>query len=80
MKNINIDRLIESCDLLQHRTILAEGCMHSSVRCFDACMRAFDREVLPAEAITFKVYFNAPIMAYGEATIYRDGRMEMRRA
>lgn len=76
MNNINIDRLIESCDTLQRRTCTAEGCMSSSVRCFDACMRAFDN-ALPAQAITFRVFLNAPVMKYGEATIYMDGHMEM---
>lgn len=75
---INIDNLIKSCDLLQQRTIPCAGYMHSSVRCFGACMRAFDRKACSAESITFAVYFNAPVMKPGEATIYRDGRMEMR--
>lgn len=76
--NINIDKLIENCDLLERRTLPDKGCMSSSVRCFDACMRAFDCAV-PAEAVTFKVYLGMQVMAYGEATIHRDGRMEMRR-
>lgn len=79
MTNINIDKLLDNCQLLQNRTTYAEGCMHSSVRCFDACMRAFDSKP-SAEAVTFRIYLNAPIMAYGEATIHRDGRMEMRKA
>ena len=74
---INTDQLIRSCDLLQQRTISLAGYMHTSSRCFDACMRAFDNSKLPANAITFKVYLNAPIMRPGEATLYRDGRMEM---
>lgn len=78
MTQINISALINSCDALQRRTISKEGFMHSSCRCFDACMRLFDRKKLPAEAVTFQVYFNAPVMKQGEATIYRDGRMEMR--
>ena len=75
---INIDKLIENCDLLQRRTIYAKDCMHVSAKCFDACMRAFDRKTLPAEAVTFRVFFNTPVMKPGEATIHRDGRMEMR--
>ena len=78
MTNINIEKLIESCDKLQQRTIFARGYMHNSARCFDACMRAFDNKALPANAITFKIFFNVPVMKPGEATIYRDGRMEMR--
>lgn len=79
MTTINIHGVIAACDTLQRRTVRADGCMHSSVRCFNACMRAFDCK-LPAEAVTFRIYLNAPVMKYGEATIYRDGRMEMRTA
>lgn len=78
MTQINISDLIKSCDLLQARTIPAKGYMHSSVRCFDACMRTFDRKVLPAESVTYRVFFNAPVSMAGEATIHRDGQMEMR--
>lgn len=78
MTTINIDNLIKSCDLLQQRTIYAPGYMHTSSRCFDACMRMFDNSKLPANSVTFSVYLNAPIMKPGEATIYRDGHMEMR--
>ena len=80
MNNIDIEKLIKNCDILQKYTVpFKDGCMHSSVRCFDACMRTFDREVLPAEAITFKIYLAAPVNAYGKATFYRDGKMEIRR-
>lgn len=78
MTHINIPALINSCDALQRRTISKKGFMHSSCKCFDACMRLFDRKNLPAEAVTFQVYFNAPVMKYGEATLNRDGSMQMR--
>ena len=78
MTQINIPALIDSCDALQRRTIWKEGFMHSSSRCFDACMRLFDTKHAPAESVTFRVFFNAPVMKEGEATIHRDGRMEMR--
>lgn len=77
MTDINIPKIIDSCDLLQHRTCYVKGCMHSSVRCFDSLMRAFTGKPA-AEAVTFKIFLNAPIMGYGEATIHRDGSMEMR--
>ena len=77
MTNIEIDRLIDSCVKLQRRTAPEPGYMHSSCRCFDACMRAFDCRV-PAEAITFSIFLNAPVLKPGEATIYRDGHMEMK--
>lgn len=79
MKQLNVGEIIKACDRLQRLTVQADGCMSSSVRCFDACMRAFDSAALPAQAITFKVFLNAPVMEYGEITIYRDGHMEIRR-
>ena len=75
---LNVSRLIEACDTLQRRTQYAEGCLSSSVRAFNACMRAFDRKEGAVEAITFKVFFTAPVMQYGVATIWRDGTMAMR--
>ena len=80
MTNEQIEKLIANCDRLQRITLNAEGYMHSSCRCFDTCMRAFDREVLPAEEITLSVYLNAPVMKPGEAEIHRDGRMVIRLA
>ena len=77
MTTSDIDRLINSCNLLQMRTTAEPGYMHSSARCFDACMRVFDSKI-PAESITFRIFLNAPVLKPGEATIYRDGHMEMR--
>ena len=76
MTNINLDSLLDACAQLQRKTIWHDGCMHSSAKCFDACMRAFDRKVLPAQAITFAVYFNTPILAPGFARITRDGNIQ----
>ena len=76
MININIDSIINACDTIQRRTAPSQGCMHSSVRCFDACMRAFGCKP-PAESITFRIFLNAPVMKYGEATISRDGALMM---
>jgi len=76
MNNINIDRLFESCRLLEQKTIYKEGYMHVRHRCFDACMRAFSGQP-SAESITFRVFFNAPIMKEGFATIHRNGDMEL---
>lgn len=77
MVQINVDEIIKSCDKLQRRTLSLKGYAHGSCRFFNICMRAFDCSV-PAEAVTFRVYINAPVMKEGEATIYRDGRLEMR--
>lgn len=78
LENINIDGVYEACRLVDLRTINAKGYAHGRTFFYDQCMRAFDCKALPAEAITFSVYLNAPIMAAGEATIHRDGSFEMR--
>ena len=75
MTNTNIDRLLEACDSLQRRTIPAKGFLNSSVKAFNACMRAFDDPAV--EAVTFLVHFNVPVMLPGVATIWRDGNMAM---
>lgn len=77
MTNSTIDNLLNSCERLQRYTLPGEGLMHSSVKCFNACMRAFDRKGLTPESITFRVYFKAPVNAYGFAAIHRDGTMGM---
>lgn len=76
-ENINVTGIIEACDWVQQKTICEEGYAHSSCRIFDACMRAFDGRP-SVEALTFRVYFNAPVMKAGEVTIHRDGHMEIR--
>lgn len=77
MTNTAIATLIDTCDKLQARTAPVRGYMHSSCRCFDACMRAFDNSRLPAEAITFRVYFTDPVNKAGFARIHNDGTMQM---
>lgn len=78
MTNINIAKLIEFCDFLQQITTSEPGYMHSSCRCFNACMRAFDRKNLPAEAIEFLVFLNSPVMKPGFAQFHRDGSVQIR--
>lgn len=75
--NIDVSAISEACDTLAQRVITVEGGHHGSTFLFDQCMRAFDAK-LPAEAITFSVFINAPVMKDGVATIHRDGRLEMR--
>ena len=73
MKDINISRLIETCDQIQRATIYAgKEYIHASSRIFDACMRVFDTKPA-ANFITFNVYWNAPFMKPGTVTIHRDG-------
>lgn len=76
VKGINIDGVYEATNTLYHRIITIEGHRHGAAWIYDQCMRAFD--ALPAaEAVTFSVYINSPVMKPGEATIHRDGRLEM---
>ena len=77
MTAINVSGVNNACDTLSHRIITVGGERHGSAFLFDKCMRAFDCK-LPAEAITFSVFINYPVMSPGEATIHRDGRLEMR--
>ena len=74
---INIDKIIEASETLARRIITIGGEYHGSVFIFDQCMRAFDCK-LPAQAITFDIFINAPVMKPGQATIYRNGNLEMR--
>lgn len=78
MTNAMIENLLKSCDCLARRTVYAgKDYMYSSARCFDACMRAFDRKDGAAESITFRIWLNAPVNMEGRARIHRDGTMEM---
>ena len=71
-----ITALIDSCDKLQERTVPAHGFMHSSCRCFNACMRAFDAKGLAPVALTFRVCFAEPVSQVGFARIHSDGTMQ----
>lgn len=72
-----IDALLANCHELERLTTYAgKEYMHNSARCFDACMRAFDCST-PARSVTFKVFFDAPVMKEGTATIYRSGVLKM---
>lgn len=73
---LDIDAILKACDTLPRRVITIEGGYHGSTFLFDQCMRAFNANP-PAEAITFSVFINAPVMKPGTATIHRDGQLEM---
>lgn len=74
MTTINIDSILAATTTLNNRITSIEGKHHGSAWIFDQCMRAFDSK-LPAEAITFTVFYNAPVMRAGLATIHRDGTL-----
>lgn len=78
MTNLNTDAIIQACDTLASRLAPHEGCYTSSCRFFDACMRAFDNKRLPAQAVKFRVFYNAPVMKLGTATIDREGNLVCR--
>ncbi|MBP5461177.1 MAG: hypothetical protein J6Y20_03535 [Lachnospiraceae bacterium] len=78
MLQLNTSAVSEACDKVSRKVTTICGTHHGSAWLFDQCMRAFDSKALPAQAITFSVFFNSPVMLDGEATIYRDGRVELR--
>lgn len=78
MTQLNITAVADACDKLAHRIIEVEGTRHGAAFLFDQCMRAFDNKALPANSITFSVFIDYPVMKPGEATIHRDGTLEMR--
>ena len=80
MTQLNISAVLTACDFVASKIVTIEGEYHGSTWLFNQCMRAFDHKALPAEALTFSVFLNAPVMANGEATIHRDGRTEIRLA
>lgn len=77
MANINIPKLIESCDTIAKRTTSIAETRHGSAWLFDKLMRLFEGS--PATvSVTIPVFINAPVMHKGEATIGRDGSLIMR--
>ena len=72
MYNIYLANIHEACD-----KVAAKVTNIGSVRLFDACMRAFTGTP-KAEAVTFSVFINTPVMKWGEATIHNDGAYELR--
>ena len=76
MATINTSALIETCDTLARRCIKLADTYHGSAWLFDKLMRAFENS--PATvAITIPVYIGSPVMKPGEATICRDGSLQM---
>lgn len=74
----NTDNIITACDnIARHCTEIGDG-RHGSAWLFDKVMRVFDFE--PTEAVTYRVYINAPVMSEGTVTIHRDGSYEIRKA
>lgn len=72
MTDTNLTTIIEACDKVARRITNISSC-----RLFYSCMKAFEGTP-KAEAVTFSVFLNAPVMRWGEATIHNDGRVEMR--
>lgn len=72
MTDANLTAIIEACDKVARRITNIP-----SHRMLYNCMKAFEG-TLKAEAVTFSVFLNAPVMRWGEATIHNDGRVEMR--
>lgn len=77
MAELNVARLIETCDKIERATVYAgKEYAHGSVRLFDACMRTMDTKPA-ANFVTFRVYWGAPFMRPGTVSIHRDGTVAM---
>ena len=75
--DINVDKLITTCDTIARRCTRIADTGHGSAWLFDKLMRAF--EASPAcVSITIPVYVN--LVGEGNAEIGRDGSLIMRRA
>lgn len=73
MKNIDISKLIETCDHIQRTTIYAgKEYYHVSSKILYDCMKGFEKHP-EANFVTINVYWNAPFMKPGTVTINRDG-------
>lgn len=72
---MNIDKIDQASRTLAHRVqAFHDGCISGEVRIFNACMRMFDATP-PAQAVTFRVFYGAPVMQYGTATIDSSGNL-----
>lgn len=77
MTSMNMINIIKASEKVAHRCTKIAGTQHGSTWLADKLIRYFEKEPA-AESITFDVFLNAPVMMDGEATIHRDGRLEMR--
>lgn len=75
---LNYNTIITAAEYIaRHCTNIADT-MHGRVWLADKLIRAFESS--PAtEAITFNVYLQAPVFCDGEATVHRDGNVELKR-
>lgn len=75
---LNYDAIYRAAKTLANRVLpFQDGCIAGETRIFTACMRMFDAK-LPAKAVTFQVFYAAPINHIGYATISRDGELVCR--
>lgn len=79
MTNINTIKLIDACDYVQRHCIKIADTYHGSAWLFDKLMRLFETET-SCTSVTIPVILNAPILSNGEATIGRDGSVQLRRS
>lgn len=77
MDDINILGLIDAAEKLSRRCVTICNSRHGSAWLLYKIVRFFEHEQA-AQSITIPVFINAPVMHDGEATIYRDGALEMR--
>ena len=78
MKDLSI--YIKTAEYIARHCVTICGAYHGSTWLFDKLARLFDKQANKSvEAITIPVFLNAPLMCEGEATIHRDGKVEIRR-
>ena len=71
---IDTDKLIVACDQIAQHCITIGGKRHGAPWLYNELMTVF--ESAPAcDSITIAVYYNAPVMAAGTATIGRNGHV-----
>lgn len=76
MTSMNMINIIKASEKVAHRCTKIAGTQHGSTWIADKIIRYFEKENA-AESVTFEVFLTAPVMKNGEATIHRDGRLEI---
>ena len=71
-------RYIKSAEYISRHCIRICDTQHGSAWLFDKLARFFDQNKA-VESVVIQVFLNAPLMCEGEATIHRDGSVQLRR-
>ncbi len=82
MKNINVQKLIEACDMVAVKCCIICGKAHGSSWLFNKLMRYFESEPASRSVtipVGFSYYIHDPEFCDGEAIIGRDGSLKLYR-